>query len=479
MLAILTGAIVAAGVPATASAFDSAQESANYTKPFERPRLEPASNPLGAPALSVHFSNRNGALLSGHLWLPPKGTDRGGRLPTVVFVNGDIAPETVYWFAAAAFANAGYLVLTYDPQGHGASDVLGSGADALRNVLVQQGAEGGAVEAQADADAVEQADDALAFLYSTPAHPYAPARIDGKPSDPHDPTPGQQRQAQAVAAGSANDANPLHTRVDTNRVGVVGHSRGADVASILAATDTRLRAAVAWDDLLGHTSDDPPVPLRAKVPVLGIADDYYQVPQPFTADPDPQQHSTGFAAARAAGVDAAELVLRGATHFEFSYQAGIALPATLRGVDFATWYATAWLDRYVKGDAGAVKRLLTGRWRSDAAEAAVDASADGNLFSFYFRSRLAIHVPLPASAPKAKAKPKAKKRPKKHPKRTAKRRRARHKPHRVKRPRKPAAKPAPAALVTCDDLRVGCTTLIPAAQDGGPRRYAVLDPEPG
>lgn len=133
----------------------------------------------------------------------------------------------------------------------------------------------------------------------------------------------------------------------------------------------------------------------------------------------------------------------------------------------------------MKGDAGAVKRLLTGRWRSDAAEAAVDASADGNLFSFYFRSRLAIHVPLPASAPKAKAKPKAKKRPKKHPKRTAKRRRARHKPHRVKRPRKPAAKPAPAALVTCDDLRVGCTTLIPAAQDGGPRRYAVLDPEPG
>ena len=44
----------------------------------------------------------------------------------------------------------------------------------------------------------------------------------------------------------------------------------------------------------------------------------------------------------------------------------------------------------MKRDASADKRLLTTRWRSDAAEAAIDPDHDGNLFSFYYRSRLDI-----------------------------------------------------------------------------------------
>ena len=36
------------------------------------------------------------------------------------------------------------------------------------------------------------------------------------------------------------------------------------------------------------------------------------------------------------------------------------------------------------------RRLLTNRWRHDAAEAAVDPNGDGNMFSFYHRSRLDI-----------------------------------------------------------------------------------------
>jgi hypothetical protein len=54
------------------------------------------------------------------------------------------------------------------------------------------------------------------------------------------------------------------------------------------------------------------------------------------------------------------------------------------------WYTTAWFDRYVKGDAGAQARLLTTRWQHDAQEAAVDPHRDGNMFSTYYRSRLAI-----------------------------------------------------------------------------------------
>ncbi len=54
------------------------------------------------------------------------------------------------------------------------------------------------------------------------------------------------------------------------------------------------------------------------------------------------------------------------------------------------WYTTAWFDRYVKGDPTATARLLTDRWRGDAEEAAVDPGHDGNMFSFYYRSRLEI-----------------------------------------------------------------------------------------
>jgi hypothetical protein len=55
-----------------------------------------------------------------------------------------------------------------------------------------------------------------------------------------------------------------------------------------------------------------------------------------------------------------------------------------------TWYTIAWFDKYVKGDATADSRLITSRWLDDRPEAEVDPNGDGNMFSFYYRSRLAI-----------------------------------------------------------------------------------------
>ena len=49
-------------------------------------------------------------------------------------------------------------------------------------------------------------------------------------------------------------------------------------------------------------------------------------------------------------------------------------------------------DKYVKGDPTADARLMTSRWREDDGGRSVDSSSppDGNLFSFYFRSRLDV-----------------------------------------------------------------------------------------
>ena len=60
-------------------------------------------------------------------------------------------------------------------------------------------------------------------------------------------------------------------------------------------------------------------------------------------------------------------------------------------MDLVAWYTRAWLDRYVKGDTSATKRLLTDRWRHDARGAAVDPDGDGNLFSYSYDSRLALN----------------------------------------------------------------------------------------
>ena len=67
-------------------------------------------------------------------------------------------------------------------------------------------------------------------------------------------------------------------------------------------------------------------------------------------------------------------------------------------------------------------------WRHDPAGRSVDLQGDGNLFSFYYRSQLAIH--------------------------------ARRHGHR--------------RLVTCGDLRKGCPTLVPKRRDGYPGEYSYL-----
>jgi hypothetical protein len=125
-------------------------------------------------------------------------------------------------------------------------------------------------------------------------------------------------------------------------------------------------------------------------PALGMSADYFLTPTPYGSNPDPAAKSAGSLAYSKAGVDTGELIIRGGTHYEFSYIPNPAFGASLRGMDLVAWYTAAWFDKYLKGDPSADSRLVTDRWRADAPEAAVDPDRDGNLFSFYYPSRLDI-----------------------------------------------------------------------------------------
>jgi dienelactone hydrolase len=347
----------------------------------------------------VVFVNRNGAHVEGSVWASNATVRDGAPAPAVVIETGSLqAPEAWYRWAAQTLAAHGYVVLTFDVQGQGRSDTFGSGERVFRGVPAQNAEH-----------FVENLQDALDFLLSSPAAPYAP----------RDPG-AAARQADEVAAGDAAAHNPLAAVVDTSRVGAVGHSLGASAVSALQARDARIDAIVAWDNLSAGSTP--------RVPALGMSADYGLFPTPKGSDPNPQEKNAAFDAWRRAGVDAMQVNLRGAAHYEWSYSpaATFAPPASLRGIDVSAWYTTAWLDRWVKGDPSADARLLSDRWQADPADVAIDPEEGGNLFSFYYRSRAAFDA-------------------------------------------------ADGAPVACDDLRGGCGML--RADDGEPREppYSYLE----
>ncbi len=338
---------------------------------------------LVAPVL---FTARNGATLSGHVWATRSGPR---RRPGVVITNGSIqAPEQAYWYAAQALAKAGYVVLTWDPQGQGQSDTVGSGVDVYEGTHSQ-------TDGRPFFDGTV---DALDFFVSTPAAPFRPS-----PSC-ESGTSHAGKQNRRVREGLNARANPFAGLLDRSRIGLVGHSYGAAGISYVGQADRRVSAIVAYDNLGGADPRrvvgqgtpkgcpaDPtqrrPVPYTK--PALGLSADY-NVTVPHVSDPDPLEKSTASLAYSKAGVDTGQIIIRGGTHLDFSFLSNPAFPATLRGADLIAWYTVAWMDKYVKGDPTADRRLLTHRWRRDPMGAAVDPTGDPNDLSHYYRSRLDI-----------------------------------------------------------------------------------------
>ena len=324
------------------------------------------------------FVARNGGVLSGHLWYTRFGPP---VRPAVVITTGSVqAPEQLYAFAATTLAKRGYVVLTYDVITQGRSDNRGEGPDA------------GYYQAQSPDAFSDGTQDALDFLLSTPATPYRPRfparKLDGAAlQQDHAP-----KQARRVAARLSAPFNPVSAMVDPTRIGIVGHSLGAFGVSRIASDDRRVKAVVAWDNLSvgGTSSFGPTAYIPPRVPALSMSNDYGLTPTPYTSAPDPRGRNAASLEFSRRGVDTMQVNTRGGTHYEYSYIPNPGFPATLRGMDMAAWYTSAWLDRYVKGDAGADARLLTTRWLDDARGKAVDPAGDGNLLSTYLLSRVDI-----------------------------------------------------------------------------------------
>jgi dienelactone hydrolase len=425
--------------PSAASAFDPVYEAKNYSKTLERARIhmtpeyqlqlrrqsiennnqaalallrDPERNfinlcgngfdgcagdvrlydwgPKGYGIVEpILFTARSGATLSGHVWATRAGP---ARRPGIVITNGSVqADEQMYWYAAQALAKAGYVVMTFDPQGQGQSDIFGEAPDRLEGVPAQ-------TDGRPFFDGTE---DAINFFLSDAEHPYRPVPS-CETGTSHAP-----KQDRRVAAGLNAAHNPLAGLLDPGRLGLAGHSYGAAGVSYIGQWDPRVDAVVAWDRLggtdpnesfIGGNPAERPCPAdpsqRTPAPItkpaLGMSADYFLPPTPNLSQPDPEAKAARSVEYSDAGVDSGELIIRGGTHLDFSWIPNPAFGASLRGADMIDWYTTAWFDKYVKGDPSADRRLLTDRWFNDAREAAVDPDGDGNMFSRYYRSRLDI-----------------------------------------------------------------------------------------
>jgi dienelactone hydrolase len=367
----------------------------------------------------VLWTARNGSTVSGRVWATRAGAR---KRPAVIITNGSIqASEELYWFAAQTLAKAGYVVVTFDPQMQGLSDTYGEGAD--RN-------EGFPSQTQGNTF-YDWTQDAIDFLLSTPAAPFC-ARA-SRSGTSHCP-----KQRRRVQAGKNAGHNPLWEMVERNRIGIAGHSYGASGVSWMGQQDKRVDAVVAWDNLCnpavpagtgtplegkGCSRGATGPPPGHRVPSLGLTVDSTNG-EPHTSDPDPLGKSGASRAFSRSGVDTGSLVIRGGTHFDFSYIPMQPFRATLRGADLTAWYTRAWFDRYVKEDPAADRQLLTTRWRKDRGDRRVDPAGGGNLFSYHYRSRLDVRT-------------------------------------------------ASGKRFACEDLRSGCAGMVD--DDGGPAEFSYLD----
>ena len=335
----------------------------------------------------VLFTARDGATISGHVWATVGGP---AKRPGVVITDGSVqADEQMYWYLAQTLAKEGYVVLTFDPQGQGQSDTLGQAPDTLEGVPAQT----------TGTPFYDGTEDAIDFFLSTPSHPYEPVKSCTTG------TSHAAKQNARVAENLDTAYNPFWQLLNPAELGLAGHSYGAAGVSYIAQWDPRVKAVVALDNLgppstkggAGGEAACPADPAdRTTVPItkpgLGISADYGLPPTPNLSLPNPQYKESESLAYSKAGVDSGEIVIRGGSHLDFSFIPNPAFGASYYGPDITDWYATAWFDKYLEHSPQGDAMLLSQRWRDYSPEAVIDPTRDGNALSFYYNSRLDIHL---------------------------------------------------------------------------------------
>src|SRR5438309_9104245 len=260
----------------------------------------------------VYYTARDGATISGHVWATRSGP---AKRPGVVITDGSVqADEQLYWYAPETLAKAGYVVLTFDPQGQGQSDTPGQSPDQQEGVPAQS-------DGRPFFDGTE---DAINFFLSTPSTPYEPV-----PSCSTG-TSHAAKQDFRVEQGLDSAYNPFWAILDSTRIGLAGHSYGAAGVSYIGQWDPRVSAVVAWDNLAppnpnqttgasGGGPEEKPCPADPAnrtippitKPALGLSADYFLPPTPNTSQPNPTAKTTESFAYTSAGVDTGEIIIRG------------------------------------------------------------------------------------------------------------------------------------------------------------------------
>jgi alpha-beta hydrolase superfamily lysophospholipase len=265
----------------------------------------------------VSFKGLNGATLRGHVFAPPASVKRPKRgFPGVVITDGSVqAYEELYYWAAEDLAEAGYVVMTYDVQGQGDSDLAGDDCPS----------DCSGVPYQQDFNFYQGAEDSLTYFLSR--------------------------------------KNPFADFLNAKRVGLAGHSLGAAAVSHVGQCDKRVKTIVAWDNLQEiEDCGDVTIPDRYKSPTLlhapamGLTNDYGFWTQPQLTEPDAHGKDAGYQQVVKAGLDSASIAFRGATHLTYSF-IPLVFQANELSERMASYYTTAWFDRYLKGRKSGFKRL--------------------------------------------------------------------------------------------------------------------------
>jgi dienelactone hydrolase len=276
----------------------------------------------GGKVTRITFPATDGAQLHGHLWMPPASRPRPkGGYPGVVITDGSVqAFEQLYYWAAEGLAQYGYQVLTFDVQGQGDSDLLPADCSptSCQGVPYQQ-----------EYNFSQGAEDALSWFLSP--------------------------------------KNPGRSSLDGQHVGLAGHSLGATAVSWVSQCDSRVKAVVAWDDLIvvdpKQCAQHVTVPKAYQsavlhTPALTTTNDYEFNVQPATTVPNPHGDANagglagdaGYQSLVKAGVDTQLVSLRNGTHLTYSY-IPLVLPSNELSERFAFYYTLAWFDGYLRGAA--------------------------------------------------------------------------------------------------------------------------------